>query len=230
MPKQANKRLELSPTTGLNLFKECPRCFWLRYKEKVHRPDTIFPSLPGGIDRILKDYYDSFRKKGKLPPELKGRVEGKLVPDQELIDHWRNWRSGPRFEDEKLDAVLRGALDECLMDGKYYIPVDYKTRGSAPQEGKSEVYYQTQMDCYTFLLGKMGHKTRDYAYLVYYYPENVAENHLIKFNTEVVKLATSAERAYQIFSSAVKCYQGPIPESHTECGFCAWYSDLLEYD
>ena len=88
------KKLELSPTTGLNLFRECPRCFWLRYRERVHRPDTIFPSLPGGMDRILKVYFDSFRARDELPPELEGKVEGKLLPDHwdcskgREISHW----------------------------------------------------------------------------------------------------------------------------------------------
>jgi CRISPR/Cas system-associated exonuclease Cas4 (RecB family) len=232
MPRkiQKEKKLELSPTTGLSLFLECPRCFWLRYRKGVHRPETIFPSLPSGMDRILKDYFDSYRGKDGMPPELEGKVEGKLVPDQELIDKWRNWRSGPRFEDPELDAVLRGALDDCLIEGELYIPLDVKTRGSAPQAGKSEEYYQTQLDCYAFLLEKMGYKVKDHAYLVYYFPDSVNEEHLVKFNVEVVKLGTSPARVYRIFADAVKCYHGPIPSSHTECGFCAWYSDLLEYD
>jgi len=224
------EKIKLSPTTGLNLFKECPRCFWLRYREGVHRPETIFPSLPGGMDRIIKDYFDSFRAKNEMPPEIKGKVEGILVPDQDLINQWRNWRRGLQFDDPKLEATLTGALDDCLLDGEYYIPIDAKTRGAAPKEGQSEHYYQTQLDCYSFLLSNNGYKTRDYAYLVYYYPNSFTENHLVKFNTEVVKVETSTERAYKTFSDAVNCLKGPIPESHTECGFCAWYADLLEYD
>lgn len=228
--KKRNKRLELSPTTGISLFLECPRCFWLRYREGVHRPETIFPSLPSGMDRILKSYFDGFRKSDQLPPELEGKVKGRLIPDQELIDKWRAWQTGLRFEDPELDAVLRGALDDCLLDDGVYVPLDVKTRGAAPKAGHSEMYYQTQLDCYAFLLLKMGHKTADHAYLVYYFPESVNEGHLVKFNTEVVRVGTSAERAYRIFSDAVKCCRGPIPPRHTECGFCAWYSDLLEYD
>lgn len=224
------KKLELSPTTGLGLFLECPRCFWLRYNEGVHRPDVVFPSLPGGMDRILKEYFDSFRAKNKLPPELEGKVEGKLLPDQELIDNWRNWRTGLYFEDSKLDAILRGALDECLVDGELYIPLDIKTRGTAPNQGQSELYYQNQLDCYVFLLSKMGYKTKGYAYLVYYYPQGVDDKHLVRFNTEVVKLETDVDRLYKVFSDAVNCLRGPIPPRHTECSFCAWYSDLLEYD
>ena len=231
MPKnQKEKKLELSPTSGLKLFLECPRCFWLRYREGVHRPDTIFPSLPGGMDRIIKDYFDAFRAKNTIPPELEGKVEGELFPDLEQLQVWRDWRKGLRFEDQKLDAVLKGALDDLLIDGKFCIPLDYKTRGAPPKEGQSEKYYQTQLDCYALLLKKNGLEIKEHAYLIYYYPDSITEKHLVRFNVEVVKLETNPERAYKVFTDAVRCYNDPIPPRHTECGFCAWYSDLLEYD
>lgn len=225
-----NDRIKLSPTTGLSLFLECPRCFWLRYNEKVHRPDTVFPSLPGGMDRIIKVYFDSYRKLSQLPPEIEGKVSGLLFPDQEKLDDWRNWRRGLNFTDEGLGATLNGAVDDLLQDGEYVIPLDYKTRGSAPKEGASEQYYRTQLDTYVFLLQKNGMKTREYAYLVYYYPDKISDSHTVKFSVDVVKVETDGQRAYKIFSDAVACLKGPIPKSHTECGFCAWYSDLLEYD
>jgi len=222
--------IKLSPTTGLNLFLECPRCFWLRYNEKVHRPDTVFPSLPGGMDRIIKEYFDTFRGRDKLPPEIEGKVKGKLLADQQLLDGWRNWRQGLIYYDPNLEATLAGALDDCLVDGGYFIPIDYKTRGAAPKEGASEEYYQTQMDTYVFLLQKNGYKTSEFAYLVYYYPDKFVDGHLVRFSVEVVKIETDGQRAYKIFSDAVSCLKGPIPKSHTECSFCAWYSDILEYD
>ena len=46
----------------------------------------IFPSLPSGMDLILKKHFDSFMKKGELPPELKefnGSV--KLFDNVELL-------------------------------------------------------------------------------------------------------------------------------------------------
>jgi hypothetical protein len=224
------ERIKLSPTTGLSLFLECPRCFWLRYNEKVHRPDTIFPSLPGGMDRIIKEYFDTFRREGKLPPEIEGKVDGVLFPDQPQLDDWRNWRKGLNFCDDESGAVLNGAIDDLLQDGEYVIPLDYKTRGSAPKAGASEQYYRTQLDTYVFLLQKNGCRTREFAYLVYYYPDKISDKHTVKFNVEVVKVETDGQRAYKIFSDAVACLRGPMPKSHTECGFCAWYSDLLEYD
>src|SRR3989344_4933328 len=69
---------------------ECPRCLWLFYREGLARPDGIFPSLPGGMDGILKAYFDKYRDTGKLPPEIAGKVEGKLFTDAEQLNQWRS--------------------------------------------------------------------------------------------------------------------------------------------
>ncbi|KKM75421.1 hypothetical protein LCGC14_1390370, partial [marine sediment metagenome] len=93
---------------------------------------------------MIKKYFDRYR--GTLPPEIEGKVEGSLMPDIKLMGKWRNWRSGLEYHDKELDAVLFGALDDCLIDDDLYIPLDYKTRGSTPKYGSSERYYQTQLD------------------------------------------------------------------------------------
>src|SRR3989344_4288652 len=144
------KPLRLSPTSGLNLYNDCTRCFWLHYNGRVPRPRGIFPSLPGGMDLVIKDYFDEYR--GALPPELQGRIKGDLMKDVNLMNQWRNWRTGLEYFDKQRNAVLFGALDECLVHDGKYVPLDYKTRGSAPNDGYSERYYQTQLDAYALML------------------------------------------------------------------------------
>jgi len=104
---------KLSPSK-LNLFLECPLCFWLDNKG-IHRPNGPFPSLPGGMDRKLKVYFDKYRKMGKLPPELNGKVVGKLYDDMAKMDLWRNNRKGLSWTDED-GNTLAGAIDDCLID------------------------------------------------------------------------------------------------------------------
>lgn len=220
--------IRLSPTTGLNLFRECPRCFWLHFNKNVRRPRGIFPSLPSGMDLVIKDYFDKYR--GQLPPEIEGKVVGQLMPDVELMNKWRNWRTGLEHHDEKREAVLSGALDECLMDGEFYIPLDYKTRGSAPKPGDSQRYYQTQLDTYSLLLSTNGYKTKDFAYLVYYYPQQVEQAGIVKFSIEPVKVETSLKRAEKIFRDAVELLKEPIPRRHSSCKYCSWVSDRLSFE
>lgn len=223
-----NESIRLSPTTGLGLFRDCPKCFWLHYNKKVHRPRGIFPSLPGGMDLVIKDYFDKYR--GSLPPEMEGKAKGSLMKDNKLMNQWRNWRTGMEYVDDKLNATLFGALDECIeYDGKY-IPVDYKTRGSAPREGDSEKYYQTQLDTYALLLDANGYEAEGTAYLVYYYPQKVEVNGKVMFNVETKELTASPDRARKIFEAAVKLLRGPMPKKHSGCEYCSWGGDLSEFN
>src|SRR3989344_3429829 len=65
----SNGKIRLSPS-ALNIYLECQKCFWLEYKAGIHRPRGPFPSLPGGMDILIKKYFDSYRAVGKLPPEI----------------------------------------------------------------------------------------------------------------------------------------------------------------
>lgn len=215
------KTIRLSPSS-LNLFLECPRCFWLQLNENIHRPRGIFPSLPGGMDLVIKDYFDKYREKNELPPELEGKVEGNLLHDHALLNKWRNWRTGLEYTDENLGVMLFGALDDCLeKDGKF-VPLDYKTRGFAPKEGDSEKYYGNQLDCYALMLEENGYPSGDFGYLVYYYPEHVEENGTVIFNVKPIQLKIDPNRARKTLKDAVKLLDGPIPPHHSECEYCIW--------
>jgi CRISPR/Cas system-associated exonuclease Cas4 (RecB family) len=220
--------IRLSPTTGLGLFAECPKCFWLHYNKGVHRPRGIFPSLPGGMDLVIKNYFDKYR--GSLPPEIEDKVEGVLLPDVSLMNQWRNWRTGLEYRDEGRNAVLFGALDDCLISGDSLIPLDYKTRGSAPREGDSEKYYQTQLDTYALLLAENGNKTESFAYLIYYFPKEVKEQGQVLFEVKPVKIETDLARAKKRFERAVDLLRGPLPEKHSDCEYCSWISDRLGFE
>ncbi len=153
------------------------------------------------------------------------------------MDKWRNWWSGLEYHDKELDAVLFGALDDCLIDSdpldnsRYiYIPLDYKTRGSAPKYGDSERYYQTQLDTYSLLLNTNGYKTGSFAYLVYYYPEEVRLNGMVKFNIKPIKVDTDLERSKKTFHDAVESLRGPMPEHRDSCEYCCWISNRLDFE
>jgi len=171
---------------------------------------------------VIKDYFDKYREKGELPPELQGKVDGKLLHDHALLNKWRNWRTGLEYTDEALNVTLFGALDDCLeKDGKF-VPLDYKTRGSAPKSGDSEKYYSNQLDCYALMLEENGYPVGDFGCLVYYYPEHVEENGTVIFNVEPIQLKIDPNRARKTLKDAVKLLSGPIPSQHSECEYCIW--------
>ena len=78
------KKIVLSPSS-LSVFMECPRCFWLQIVKKKRRPSGAFPSLPSGMDRVLKEHFDRCRKKGIFPPDIDGKIKGKLFNDMNIL-------------------------------------------------------------------------------------------------------------------------------------------------
>jgi len=201
--------IKITPSM-ISLFLECSRCFYLQLNKKIDRPKGIFPSLTRGMDGVIKSFYDLYRREGKLPPEIEGKVIGKLLDDEQLLRKWRNNRVGIEFLDKKINAILKGAIDDCLINKDVYIPVDYKTRGYELKDDSTS-YYERQLDLYCYLLVKNGYKVADFAYLIFYYPKLVKENGLVSFEVIPIKVSTDINRAERVFHESVECLRGPEP-------------------
>ena len=207
---------KLSPSS-LSLMKECPRCFWLTQHKIWKRPAGIFPSLPSGMDAILKTHFNKFMERGELPPELRKNGECKsmkLFDDHELLAIWRSNFKGIQWQD-KQGNILKGAVDNILMKGKKLIVLDYKTRGYALKEDTAE-HYQDQLDIYNFLLRKNGYETEDYAFLLFYVPKEVTETGEVIFDTSLVKRKIDIKNAEKIFEKAIGLLNEKCPEKNCE--------------
>ena len=102
------------------------------------------------MDRIIKDYFDTYRAKNELPPEM-GNLDGvKLYSDVDKLKIFRNNFKGIQYTDEK-GNLYRGAVDDLLQtsDGKIIV-LDYKTRGF-PLKEDTHKHYQNQLDILIFI-------------------------------------------------------------------------------
>ncbi len=209
---------KLSPSS-LNLMGECPRCFWLDKHKLWKRPSSIFPSLPSGMDSILKTHFDNFRDRGLLPPELcqNDHCQNlKLFDNKDLLRTWRNNLQGIRWKD-KDGNILFGAVDNIMTNGEKLIVLDYKTRGFALKEDSHE-YYQNQLDLYNFLLQKNGYETEDYAFLLFYFPKTVLETGEIIFENVLKKINVNPKNAENLFNSAITLLNEDCPKK--TCTWC----------
>lgn len=212
------KTFKLSPS-ALNLFKECPRCFWLTQNKIWQRPAGIFPSLPSGMDRILKIHFNKFRDKNQLPPELckdNECSEMKLFQDNEKLKTWQDNRKGISFEDNQ-GNILKGAVDNILEKQGKLIVLDYKTRGYPLKEDTHE-HYQLQLDCYNFLLRKNNYSTEDFSFLLFYIPKEVTETGEVIFDTTLKKIKTNPQNAEKIWKQAIELLNSEIPTK--ACKWC----------
>jgi CRISPR/Cas system-associated exonuclease Cas4 (RecB family) len=207
----------LSPSS-ISLFLECPRCFWLDKHKVWKRPTAGFPTLPAGMDRILKEHFDRFRDRGELPPELKNsecKNECSLFEDKVLLKEWRNAKSGISWQDEE-GNILHGGIDNLLVKKGKLIVLDYKTRGY-PVKDDSADSYKMQIEIYTFLLRKNAYETEDFAYLLFYVPKHVTETGEVIFDTELVKVDVDPDNAEKVFRKAIKLLNAPCPKEA-----CVW--------
>lgn len=218
--------IKLSPS-AIKAFQDCPRCFWLDKNHKIKNPRGIFPSLPGGMDRIIKPWYDQHRAAGAKPPEI-AKLPGSLFLNQAKLNEWRNAFKGiattiarPTFTIE-----LHGGLDDLLMPASsMHDPLDYKTRGAAPKhDGSSEIYYGTQLSTYAYLLERNGLKTTGKGHLVYYWPKEKlgGAGDRFAFDSEIVTLDVKPELVETWVEKAMACLMSDrMPSSHPNCEYCA---------
>jgi len=222
--------IKLSPS-ALSTFKDCPRCFWLEKIQGIKRPRGIFPSLPGGMDGVIKNYFDVHRLRGTLPPELKGH-NVHLFDDQGKLNKWRNWRACDlKYTDIETGAVLSGAVDDVLTNprGTSFMPFDYKTRGSAPKEALEDYtrkYYGHQIDSYALMLQASGYPVEDHGYFAYYWPEIVEAKGAVLFHVSMVKVKLDLKATVAMFLSAVEVLSHPTngPQSSPSCEYCNFHA------
>ncbi len=216
------KSFKLSPS-ALHLFLDCPRCFWLEKNKNIKRPRGIFPSLPGGMDRVIKNYFDAYRKKKALPPELQipDFHGAELFEDQKQLDLWREWRTGLIYKSPD-GSQLSGALDELMVKSGKYIPFDYKTKGSPATEESAVKYYQHQLDSYALMLEANGLHTWDYGFLLYFSPKGVKERGQVEFEIQPIRISLDPKRAKKMFEDALALLNAELPSSLPTCEYCAW--------
>jgi len=218
-----DKPIQLSPSS-LDLFLECPCCFWLEKRQGIRRPPPYPYALNSAVDLLLKEEFDGYRRKQEPHPLLTAHnIPAKLFPNQDLLNQWRSNFSGIRYYDKDLDATLFGAVDDVLQfpDGKL-APLDYKSTGSSV----ATIYdrFQLQMDAYAYLLERNGFKTTGKGYLAFYIVDKkngFADR--LPFRKEIQEVDTNTSDIMDIFRDAVVLLRKNAPPSHSQdCQFGAW--------
>jgi len=221
------KPIKLSPSS-LNLFLECPCCFWLDKRLGIKRPPPYPYGLNIAVDILLKKEFDKYRAKEEPHPLLvANKISAKLFSDQKLLNKWRNNFEGIRYYDSELRGTLFGVVDDILEfpDGSL-APLDYKTTGSTVPK----VYdrFQLQMDTYTLLLKKNGYKTSKKGYLAFYVVDK--ENGFgdrLPFKKELHEIETNPLGIMEIFKDAISLLKNMDPPPHSpDCPFGRWLNQV----
>lgn len=209
--------------SALSIFKSCPRCFWLDRNKKFTRPRGIFSSFPGGVDKILKEKLEVYR--GSLPPALAScpELKGFQLYAGSDLGKMRNWKTNPLSMKDSKGNILVGAFDDLLYNPttQEYALLDYKTKGSAPDQEYCVKYYQSQMDIYTRFLELGNKKVANFGVLLYFWPVETTEA-LINFEQKPFFLTPNTANAEQLFKDAIICLEGSMPQPELDCEYCSF--------
>lgn len=226
----STKTPQLSPNS-LNLYLECPHCFWLDKNLGIKRPPPYPYALNSAVDTLLKEEFDAYRSKNLIHPLLKqNNIKAKLFPNQKLLNQWRDNFAGIRYYDQDIKAVLFGAVDDVLeFDGGKIAPLDYKSTGSSA----ARIYdrFQLQLDTYTFLMEKNGFQTLRKGYLAFYIVDK-SKGFIdrLPFRKEILEIETNPSDIYEIFKEAVSVLRKSSPPSHSsDCQFNKWLSSAKNF-
>src|SRR6056297_1662644 len=74
----------------IDLFLECPRCFYIDNKLGVRRPRGYPFTLNSAVDELLKKEFDILREKGETHKIIKGYGVDAKPTTHKKLDKWRN--------------------------------------------------------------------------------------------------------------------------------------------
>ncbi|MCA9323793.1 hypothetical protein KC992_01690, partial [Candidatus Saccharibacteria bacterium] len=158
----------------IELFQQCPRCFWLDVRLKIKRPSSPPFNINKAVDELFKKEFDVHRAAGTPHPIMKDN-QIKAVPFKHKdMDTWRENFVGIVHIHKPTNLHVFGAVDDVWIgdDGKLIV-VDYKaTAKDKPVkalgvEGTWQDMYRRQMETYQWLLRQNGFDVSDTGYFVY---------------------------------------------------------------
>jgi len=156
----------------VELFMDCPRCFYLDRRLGIARPPGFPFNLNSAVDALLKREFDRYRADGAAHP-LMTEVSIRAVPHSHPdLDNWRNNFRGVRYTHAGTNLELFGAIDDLWrdVDTGELIVVDYKATSKADEvnlDAEWQDGYKRQMEFYQWLLRRQGLQVAKRGWFVY---------------------------------------------------------------
>lgn len=155
----------------IELFVECPRCFFLDRRLGIARPSLPGFSLNSAVDFLLKKEFDLLREKGEAH-ELMNRYKIDAIPfSHPRMDEWRTNFTGQHYLEPETNLFIFGAVDDVWENkDKGLLIVDYKSTSTDKMISLEDEYkqsYKRQMEVYQWLFRNNGFTVSSTGYFVF---------------------------------------------------------------
>jgi len=218
----------------IDLFLNCPRCFYLDRRLGIGQPPGFPFSLNSAVDTLLKKEFDIHRAQGSAHPLMKTYGLDAVPLAHEKIDEWRDALGGGiTYLHPETNFFITGGVDDVWQgpDGALII-VDYKATsksGEVNLDADWQIGYKRQMEIYQWLFRKNGFTVSRTGYFVYCNgdADKAAFDGKLEFKIKLIPYEGDDGWIEDTIQSAHACLGSEsIPRANADCDYCR-YADAV---
>lgn len=213
----------------VDLFLECPRCFYLDQRLGIARPSTYPLTLNIAVDELMKKEFDLLREKGEAHAIMKEYGIDAVPLKHKDLEIWRNALSqGIEYLHQPTGLSARGGVDDVWVNPKgEFIIVDYKAtskRDEITLDGDLGAQYKRQIEFYQWLFEKNGHAVSRTAYFVYVNGRKDVDTFdgKLEFDTIILPCEGNSTWVEPTLFKIKECLDGELPNPSDDCAYCAY--------
>lgn len=222
----------------IDLFLNCPRCFYMDRRLGVGRPPGFPFNLNSAVDALLKKEFDIHRINKTAHPLMEKYGIDAVPFDHERIEEWRDsLRRGVQYLDEKANLILSGGVDDVWVNPKSeLIVVDYKATSKSSEvnlDADWQIGYKRQMEIYQWLFRKNGFKVAETGYFVYCNgdADKEAFDGKLEFDVKIIPYKGDDSWVENALVDAKKCLMSSkIPKPADDCDYCNYVRAVNEVE
>lgn len=217
----------------LELFTECPRCFYVDRRLGVGRPDGFPFTLNNAVDFLLKKEFDIHRAKREPHPLMKEYNIDAVPFAHDDLNKWRENFVGVQYLHAPTNFIITGAVDDLWINPEEeLIVVDYKATSTSREITLDDEYrqgYKRQMEIYQWLLRHKEFAVNNVGYFVYVNGKTDREafDGKLEFDVQIISYKGNDDWVEKTILAAHKCLSSEIvPKASDGCKYCPYVEAL----
>lgn len=213
----------------IDLFLECPKCFYLDRRLGVSRPQGFPFNLNSAVDTLLKKEFDIHRAQKTAHPLMDSYGVDAVPFQDKRMEVWRDTFKGVEAFHERTNFVVFGGVDDIWIDKEgRLIVVDYKATSKEAEvtlDAEWQDGYKRQMEVYQWLLRRNGFEVSDTGYFVYANGKRDREafDGKLEFDIKLIPYEGKDDWVEGTLFKMKECLDGDeIPKSAPNCEYCGY--------
>lgn len=214
----------------IDLFLNCPRCFYLDRRLGIGQPPGYPFALNSAVDTLLKKEFDIHRAAASKHPLMKHyKIDAVPLADKRM-DEWRDaLRGGITYLHPETNFFVTGGVDDIWINPQdELIIVDYKATSKDTEvnlDADWQIGYKRQMEVYQWLFKKNSFKVSPVGYFVYCngMTDREAFDGKLEFDISVIPYKGDDSWVEPALIAARVCLDdNKLPSPGADCDYCKY--------